>query len=136
MGEMKVYCKWEGIRLNTTVPYHPSSNSVAECVIGILMSSACAMLHDLNLLKCLWAEAYATVTYTCNRTPTKALGGCTPYEARYGSPLDVADLCAFEALCAMVEVAAKLKKLNDHTSMCFFIGYTSMEEEVIGSGIW
>lgn len=108
MGEMKVYCEWEGICLNTTVLYHPSSNGVAEHVIGILTNSARTMLHISNLPKALWAEAYATATYTCNRTPTKALGGRTPYEAPYGSPPDVADLRAFGALCAVVEAAAKL----------------------------
>ena len=36
MGEMRELCEREGIKLNTTVPYHPASNGVAERSIGVL----------------------------------------------------------------------------------------------------
>ena len=40
---------------------------------------------------------------TRNRTPTRALGGSTPYEAPYGVKPGVAHLHEFGALCAVVE---------------------------------
>ena len=123
MGEMCELCKCKGIRLNTTVPYHPVSNGVAERAIGVLTNIMRAMLHDSGLPKCLWAEVFSTVTYVHNRTPMKALAGLTPYEVLHGTKPDLADLRAFSALCAIVELVAKLKKLDDQARMCFVIGY-------------
>lgn len=65
------------------------------------------MLHDSNLLKSLWAGAFATATYMYNHTRTKALGGCTPYLAHCGTP-DVSDLHTSSTSCTTVELAAKL----------------------------
>ena len=81
------------------------------------------MLHDSGLPKCLWAEAFSTAMYMHNRTLTKALDGLTPYEVLHGMKPDLANLCAFGILCAIVEPAAKLKKLDDQARMCFVMGY-------------
>ena len=51
------------------------------------------------------------------------LEGRTPFEAVYGSMPDLSDLRAFGALCASVEPAAKLRKLDDRAGMYFFVGY-------------
>jgi len=71
------------------------------------------MLHDSGLPKFLWAEAFNAATYVHNRTPTKALGGRTPFEVLYGAKPDVSHLCAFGAPCAIVEPKERLKKLDD-----------------------
>jgi hypothetical protein len=44
----------EGVRLSTTVPYHPAPNGIAERTIGGLTGAAQAMLHDSGLPKVLW----------------------------------------------------------------------------------
>jgi len=49
MGDMRDICKRDGIKLHTTVPYHPASNSVAERTIGTLTSAVRAMLRDSDL---------------------------------------------------------------------------------------
>jgi len=84
MGEMCDICERNGIKLHTTVPYHPALNGVAERAIEVLTAAARAMLHDAGLPQKLWAEAFSTVTYLCNRTPTRALDGLTPFELLYG----------------------------------------------------
>ena len=123
MGDMHTYCKLEGIMLHTTVPYHPALNGVAEWVIRILMNSVCAMLVNSRLLKSLWAEAFSMATYVQNRMPAKALNGCTSWEVVYGTPPNMSDLHAFGAPCAVVELAVKLRKLDNCLSMCFLVGY-------------
>ena len=75
IGEMRDICERDGIKLHTTVPYHPASNGVAECAIGVLTAAAHAMLHDAGLPEKLWAEAFSIATYLRNRTPTRALNG-------------------------------------------------------------
>ena len=44
MGEMHDICVQEGIKLHTSVPYHPASNGVAECAIRVLTNAVQAML--------------------------------------------------------------------------------------------
>lgn len=51
------------------------------------------------------------------------LDSCTPYEMVYGVKPNLMDLCAFSALCAIVELGMKLRKLDDCAIMCIFIGY-------------
>lgn len=107
MREMREICERDGIKLSTTVPYHPASNSVAEYTIGVPTNAVRAMLHDAGLPKSLWAEAFSTATYVRNRTPTKALDERTPYEMLYGVELDLAHLRAFGAPCALVMPSEK-----------------------------
>jgi hypothetical protein len=68
----------------------------------------------------LWFNA---ATYVHNRTPTRALGGRTPYKVIYGTKPDVSHLRTFRAPCAIVEPQQRLKKLDDRATMCFFVGY-------------
>jgi len=85
MGEVRDSHEQDGLKLHTTVPYHPASNGVAERTIGVLTNAARTMLYDSGLPDSLWAEAFNTATYVHNRTPTRALDGRTPFEVRYGA---------------------------------------------------
>ena len=123
MGEMRKLCEREGIKLNTTVPYHPASNGVAERAIGVLTNSVRAMLHNSGLPRYLWAEVFNTATYVHNWMSMRALGGLTPYEVLYETKPNISDLWAFGAPCAIVQPVIKLKKLDDRANMCFFLGY-------------
>ena len=51
MGEMKVICEQEGIKLHTSVRYSPGSNGIAERTIRVLTNAVRAMLHDSGLPK-------------------------------------------------------------------------------------
>jgi len=73
IGEMCDICERDSIKLHMTVLYHPALNGVAKRAIGVLTVAAHAMLHDAGLPEKLWAEAFSTATYLCNRTPTRAL---------------------------------------------------------------
>ena len=54
MGETRDMCKRKRIKLFTTVPYHPTSNSVAELTIRVLTN---VVHHESGLLKSFWVEA-------------------------------------------------------------------------------
>ena len=77
---------------------------MASFVTRVLTSSVHAMLTDSGLPKSLWVEAFNTATYVRNRTLTSVLDGRTPYDMVYGIKPDLADLCAFSAPCAIVEL--------------------------------
>ena len=57
-----------------------------------------SMLSESSLPKKFWAEALATATYLRNRSPTKAVEGMTPLEARSGEKPSVTHLLVFGSL--------------------------------------
>jgi len=63
--------KKAGIQFQTTVPYTPEQNGVAERKNRTLCESARSMLFDANLPKKYWGEAIMTAAYLHNRLPTK-----------------------------------------------------------------
>eukprot|EP00253_Pinus_taeda_P016236 PITA_16236 len=78
--EFHKFCKEAGIKRETTTPYTPEQNGVAERKNCTIMEAVWAMLHDQRLPKFLWAEAANTTVYVQNRCPHQALGSKTPEE--------------------------------------------------------
>lgn len=75
------FCRTEGIRMETTVPYSPQQNGVAERLNRTLLDKSRSMLLDAGLPKSMWGEAVLAATYILNRSPTSALEERkTPYE--------------------------------------------------------
>src|SRR5258708_40334184 len=83
-GKMKEFCNGHGIHIISSVPYSPSSNGIAEQLVGVATDGTCTMLRDSSLPPCFWAEVMNTFMYLRNQTPTVANDGKTPYELFYG----------------------------------------------------
>ena len=64
--ELKRWSAGKGIIIETTAPYSPSQNGVAERFNRMLLVLACAMLFEKNLSIFLWDEAVAHAAYLCN----------------------------------------------------------------------
>lgn len=112
-GRMKEYCDQKGIRINSSVPYSPSSNGVAERLVGVATNGTRAMLRDSALPPRFWAEAMSTFMYLRNRTPTSANDGVTPYERFYGMKPDVSHIRTFGCAVRVALPREKLGKLDD-----------------------
>ena len=70
--EMKKWAAEKGITIETTAPYLPSQNGVAECLNRTLLEMARAMIIAKGLPKFLWDEAVAHANYLCIQSPTQA----------------------------------------------------------------
>jgi len=57
------FCKKEGIKKETIVPYNPEQNGVVERKNRSIVEFVQAMLHDQKLPKFLWGEATNTMVY-------------------------------------------------------------------------
>jgi Reverse transcriptase (RNA-dependent DNA polymerase)/gag-polypeptide of LTR copia-type/Integrase core domain/GAG-pre-integrase domain len=86
--------KKEGIEFQTTVPYNPEQNGVAERKNRTLCESARSMLFDANLPTKFWGEAISTACYVQNRLPTKAANK-TPFELWSGVRPNIKHLRVF-----------------------------------------
>uniref|UniRef100_A0AAG5DT47 Retrovirus-related Pol polyprotein from transposon TNT 1-94 n=1 Tax=Anopheles atroparvus TaxID=41427 RepID=A0AAG5DT47_ANOAO len=81
--EMKLFLCQAGIHHETSAPYTPEQNGLAERMNRTIVEKARSMLCDANLPKRFWAEAVATASYVINRSPTMGLR-MTPHEAFTG----------------------------------------------------
>jgi len=86
------FCKKEGIKKKTIVPYCPEQNGVAKRKNKPIVEVAHAMLHDQKFPKFLWGEATNVVVYVQNRVPHQALDNKTPEEVFTGVKPDVSHL--------------------------------------------
>ena len=87
----------EGIIIETSAPYSPSQNGVAERFNRTLLELARAMLLSKDLSIFSWDEAVAHAAYLQNQAPTWALNMKTPYKAWHESKPNVSHLWEFRS---------------------------------------
>jgi transposase InsO family protein len=88
---MGIHLKGSGIIHETTAPYSPDQNGVAERANRTTMERVKAIIAEFKLDKRLWMELAETVVYLKNRSPTSAVT-TTPYEMWHGNKPGVAHL--------------------------------------------
>ena len=87
-----MHLKWNGTKQKLTIHDTPEHNGVAEHLNRTILEKIRAMLHASGQPKFLWGKAVHHVVWLKNRTPTKALGGLTPFEVAYGRKPDLRGL--------------------------------------------
>lgn len=120
------FFKSAGIKHQTTVPYTPEQNGVAERANRSIIEKARSLLCEANLSKKFWAEAVRTVVYLKNRSPTKAVLNKVPEELWSGKKVNLSHLKIFGCLAFALKPKQKRKKLDMKTEALIFIGYTDL----------
>ena len=112
------------INHETSAPYTPQHNGIAESVNRTLVEKARALMSHAGLAKSYWAEAVATAAYLKNRTPTRSLeGDITPNERWYERKCDVSRLRVFGCI-AYARIPPQMRqKLYDRARRLRFVGY-------------
>ena len=120
--EFSDFCAEHGIIHETTAPYSPQSNGVAERKNRTLTDLVNAMLDSSGLPKPWWGEAVLAACYVLNRVPTSK-GEITPYEGWKGRKPTLRFLRAWGCLAKVNVPAVKKRKLGPKTVDCVFLGY-------------
>jgi len=98
--DLKGFIASKGILHESSPPYSPEANGVAECLNRTIGESLRAMLDSASTYdKKLWAEAVLTSVDIKNRQPHSALKDLTPYEAFYGTKPSIQHLQPFGREC-------------------------------------
>lgn len=127
----KEYCNKEfsdflassGIKHQTSSPYTPEQNGLAERMNRTLVERAKCMLFEAKLQKPFWAEAVATAAYIINRCPSRVLAEVTPIEKWTGKKPNLSHLKIFGSK-AMVHVPKQNRQKWDSKSReLIFVGY-------------
>lgn len=123
-GRLKAYFKQHGIQHQTTTPYTPEQNGLAERMNRTIVEKARCMLFDSDLSKQFWAEAVSTAAYIVNRLPCGNDMDVTPEEAWTGRKPDVKAFRIFGSK-AMVHIPKQCrKKLDSKSKECTMVGYS------------
>ena len=113
----------KGITVETSAPYSPSQNGVAERLNCTLLELAMAMLIAKNLPVFLWDEAVTHTAYLQNRAPTCTLNGKTPSEAWTGNKSDVSHLREFGCDVWVLDENKNCSKLAPKSNKFIFVGF-------------
>ena len=115
--------KHEGIARQTSTPYTPQQNGVAERANRTIVEMARSMLHSQGLGYEFWAEAVVNAVYTRNRCPTSALQGMTPQQAWTGMKPSISHMRIFGCIAYAKVPDSRRGKLEAKGTRCIFLGY-------------
>lgn len=122
-NEFQGFLKKSGIIHQTSTPYSPQQNGLAERMNRTLLERARCMLLNAKLQKHYWAEAVSTAAYITNRCPTRALAFLTPEEMWSGKKPDITHMKIFGCEVMVHVPKEKAKKWDSKTNKLIFIGY-------------
>lgn len=126
-SQMKNFCQQKGMIHQTTCPYTPEQNGVAERKNRILLEMTRAMMIESQVPKTFWPEAVATSVYLLNRLPTKTLQLQTPLQ-KLSSLTKIPPTHSLQPRVFGCSVFVHIPK-NDRTKLspcaikCVFVGY-------------
>ena len=111
-----------GIIHETTAPYSPASNGVAERKNRTLIELTNAMLIESGGPLHFWGEAILTACHVLNRVPHKK-SHITPFEMWKGHKPNLGYLRVWGCLAYVRLTDPKILKLGIRTTTCAFLGY-------------
>ncbi|WZY72232.1 hypothetical protein YC2023_004472 [Brassica napus] len=117
-----------GILHQTSCPYTPQQNGVAERKNRHLMEVARSMMFQANVPKKFWSDAVATACYLINRTPTLILKGQSPFEVLNKHKPSLEHIRIFGCLCYVLIPGELRNKLEARSTKAMFIGYSTTQK--------
>lgn len=121
--QFQTFLQEHGIEHQTTVPYSPQQNGVAERANRTTVEAGRCMLQDAGLDRRFWAEALNTAIFIKNKSPSKAVRGTTPEEKWSGKKVDLSNLKIFGCVAYAMIPNEKRKKLDAKSKKYIFVGY-------------
>ena len=112
-----------GIARQTSPPYTPQQNGVAERANRTIVEMAMSMIHSQGLGREFWAEAVCNAAYTHNRCPTRVVYGMTPEEAWSGKKPSISHLHVLGCIAYAKVPDEKRFKLDAKGIKCLMLGY-------------
>ncbi len=121
-SRFKGFCAEQGISIETSAPYTPQQNGVAERMNRTLKEKTNCLLHQARASQVLWKEALSTATHLYNLGPTSGKI-VTPWEGFWGDKPDVSHLRVW-GCSAHVYVPSQFRSTFDkRTVPGMFLGF-------------
>jgi Integrase core domain len=120
--EFEEVCAQHGIIHETTTPYTPEHNGIAERYNRMLQEGALTLQHDASLTNRFWVSAVHTVNFVKNRILHYRIEK-SPYEAFWGSKPKIDWLRIYGSRCWALIPEATRRKGNYKSVEGIFVGY-------------
>ncbi|WZZ36046.1 hypothetical protein YC2023_019447 [Brassica napus] len=117
-----------GIIHQTSCPYTPQQNGVAERKNRHLMEVARSMMFHTNVPKRFWGDAVVSACYLINRIPTKVLQDISPFQVLNKIKPQIDHLRVFGCVCYVLIPGEQRNKLEAKSAKGMFIGYTHAQK--------
>ena len=124
----KSHLAHHGILHQTSCPYTPQQNGVAERKNRHLMEVARSMMFHTSVPKRFWSDAVISACYLINRIPTKILEDQSPYEVLNRSKPVLDHLRVFGCVCFVLVPGELRNKLEAKSTRAMFIGYSTSQK--------
>src|SRR6201995_368320 len=124
IGELRRELLRDGIRVETSAPYTPEQNGVAERMNRTLVESARSMIHAQGLGQEYWAEAVVTAAYIRNRVVSRSTQRKSPYELCYGKKPTVKHLRVWGCEAYAHVPHERRSKFDAKAVKCILVGYS------------
>ena len=125
------YLSSQGIQHQTTCPYTPEQNGVAERKNRHLLEVTRSMMISMNVPKHLWGQAVLTAAYLINRVPSRILDWKSPFEMLRGTMQNNLPLRTFGCVCFVQDNRPNVGKLDPRAVRCIFVGYSATKKEYV-----
>lgn len=123
------YLTSKGIVHQTSAPYTPEQNGIAERANRTLIEKSRCMLRHSKLSVAYWAEAVATACHIKNISPTRSIGNKIPKKEFMGESISYNHLRIFGCLSYVHTPKEKRKKFDAVSKPCVFVGYTATSKQ-------
>ncbi|WZZ64845.1 hypothetical protein YC2023_076215 [Brassica napus] len=124
----KSHLDHHGILHQTSCPYTPQQNGVAERKNRHLMEVARSLMFQANVPKRFWSDAVSTACYLINRMPTRVLKDQAPFEVLNKRKPSLAYMKVFGCLCYVLVPGELRNKLEARSRKAMFIGYSTTQK--------
>ncbi|CAL9217264.1 unnamed protein product [Arabidopsis halleri] len=125
--KLKAHLEKCGILHQTSCPYNPQQNGVAERKNRHLMEVSRAMLFHKHMPKRFWGDAVMTACYLINRIPTRVLNDQSPFQVLNNQNPNIEHLRVFGCVCFVFIPGDLRNKLEPKSTKCVFIGYSTTQ---------
>ena len=122
-NELRDWFSHHGKQLDTSSPYSPQQNGVAERYNRTLGDLIRAMLLGQKIPKVLWATAALHAVYLRNRAFTRTLPEQTPFERWSGKQPNVENLQEFGIPVSILSEGVGRDKLDPRGKIHIFLGF-------------
>ncbi|PKU68164.1 Retrovirus-related Pol polyprotein from transposon TNT 1-94 [Dendrobium catenatum] len=116
--------KTTGIHHQTSCPYTPEQNGIAERKHRHIITTTRTLLQNAGLPMSYWLEAASTATYLINRAPSVTTNYLSPLQQMFNIQPSYAHLRIFGCECFPLLPPTQQTKLSPTSSSCIFIGYS------------
>lgn len=123
-NKFKEHLAKHGIIHQTSCPYTPQQNGVAERKNRHLMEVSRSMMFHTNVPKRFWGDAVMMACYLINRIPTRVLEDKSPFEVLNKIKPSIEHLRVFGCVCFVLIPGDLRSKLDVKSTRCIFLGYS------------